>query len=48
MGYPSNDDGMDIAKETFVRFGFCNELSIQVFDTILNIPEKAMNRFHYS
>jgi hypothetical protein len=45
---PSNDDGMDIAKKTFIRFGFCNELSIQESDTIHNIPDKVMNRFFYS
>ena len=44
-GRSLNDDGMDIAKKTFVRFGFCNELSKQISDAIRNIPDKVMNDF---
>jgi hypothetical protein len=47
-GSPLDDDGMDIAKETFVRLAFCTAFSIQIYDTIHNIPDKVINCFFYS
>jgi hypothetical protein len=47
-GSPLDDDGMDIAKETFVRLAFCKAFSIQIYDTIHNIPDKVINCFFYS